>query len=342
MDSSTSALYRMCGQGARPPANYRAAAGPVLHADPVADGRDDAPAVAWFDLSGSRPDLEERGLRMTAAMAHRMRLGIDLELGPAVPPGPHFDYDAGPNLFLGRHGSGPLDVVWDTNVLIDYFQYGETLWNGEALPDTIDDEHGEQLEALQVVVSLWTVRDVRFHLLPRILEDAKRALSERNQANRVRALYEFANALTLATYYDDNPPQDAVASRSPSALARLLESLPSGADRLLVEDAVRRECACVPHAGQGCAEKTRTRDGRRAAPRESAGSARGTRRMWCTSLPTRSSAAGMADPRSAAHDAPDLGVAIEHSRLNARGGSRLPCSTRTTVIYRHAGSLRRE
>jgi hypothetical protein len=207
----------------------------------VTDDRDDAPEIAWFDLSGSRPDLEERGVEMTAAMSHRMRLGIDFELGPAIPPGPHFDYDAGPDLFLGRHGSGPLDVVWDTNVLIDYFQYGETLWNGDALPDTIDGEHGEQLEALQVVVSLWTVREIRFHLLPRILKDAKRVLSDRNYANRVRALDEFASALTLATYYDDDPPQDVVANHAPVALAQLLEALPGGADRLLVEDAVRRD-----------------------------------------------------------------------------------------------------
>lgn len=210
------------------------------HADRVADDSEYVPAIAWFDLTGSRPELEERGLDMTAAMSLRMRLGIEADLVPAVPAGPHFDYDTGPDLFLGRHGSGPLDVVWDTNVLIDYFEYGETLWNGDALPDTIAGEHGEQLEALQVVVSPWTVRDIRFHLLPRILEDAKRALSERNRANRVRALDDFANALTLATFYDDEgEPEDVVSYRPIDALAELLEALPSGADRLLVEDAVR-------------------------------------------------------------------------------------------------------
>jgi hypothetical protein len=35
-----------------------------------------------------------------------------------------FFYENCPELFLGRAGYGPLRIAWDTNVLIDYAEFG--------------------------------------------------------------------------------------------------------------------------------------------------------------------------------------------------------------------------
>ena len=62
-----------------------------------------------------------------------------------VPPvGPHFVYDHAPGLFLARRGEGPLEVVWDTNVLVDYLQYGAAMWEGKPLD--APDGYLEELE----------------------------------------------------------------------------------------------------------------------------------------------------------------------------------------------------
>lgn len=67
-----------------------------------------------------------------------------------LPEGPYFVYEHGPGLFLGRTGEGPLQAVWDTNILIDYLKYGATMWDGEDL--AVDDEaYRAELEALHIL-----------------------------------------------------------------------------------------------------------------------------------------------------------------------------------------------
>ena len=38
-----------------------------------------------------------------------------------------FFYENCPEIFLGRVGYGPLRVAWDTNVLIDYAEFGDLM-----------------------------------------------------------------------------------------------------------------------------------------------------------------------------------------------------------------------
>jgi len=90
---------------------------------------------------------------------------------------------------------GPLHVVWDTNLLIDYFEHGRALWEDE-LPDGLGD-YGDELEALQLIFAVWVIRDLRFHIVPRVLVDAKRKLGKRRLGERIKALEKFAAALSL-------------------------------------------------------------------------------------------------------------------------------------------------
>lgn len=155
-----------------------------------------------------------------------------------VPEGPHFVYDQAPSLFLGRSGRGPLDVVWDTNVLVDYLTQGPAMWEGEPL--NVEEEYGAQLEGLQLLIQLWEVREVRFRLFDRSIDDARRILEVERRQRRARAVDEFAAALRLSAYGDadderDPDPQDPLPLWvPPTTRDAALEAVPEGADRELV------------------------------------------------------------------------------------------------------------
>jgi hypothetical protein len=156
------------------------------------------------------------------------------------PVGPHFDYQDGPSLFLGRKGVGPLHVAWDTNLLIDYFEHGRALWEGASLPATVAGSYGEELEGLQLVMGLWVIRDIRFHVMPRVVTDGKTHLSEAVVARRRRAFAEFGLALSRVESGDevtDLPSRDGLLLLPERELHRAVEAVPSGADRALVTDA---------------------------------------------------------------------------------------------------------
>jgi hypothetical protein len=42
-----------------------------------------------------------------------------------------FLYKNCPELFLGREGYGHLRVAWDTNMLIDYAEFGDLMWEDD-------------------------------------------------------------------------------------------------------------------------------------------------------------------------------------------------------------------
>lgn len=156
-----------------------------------------------------------------------------------LPEGPWFQYALGPDLFLGRRGRGPLRIMWDTNLLIDYFEYGRQIWDGESLPESLPGEYGEELEGLQLLLSVWVLRDIRFTLPEGALDDAKRQMSGPRVQRRVRALAEFGSALEHVDweYADEDLPPLFLPARE---LERALASIPVGGDRRLVGEAVRR------------------------------------------------------------------------------------------------------
>jgi hypothetical protein len=140
-------------------------------------------------------------------------------------------------LFFGRRGSGPLIVVWDTNLLIDYFDHGRALWAGDSLPEILPSEQGEQLEALQLVMALWVLRDIRFRLLPGLMSDSRRALPPERVARRKAAWAQFCSAISLVAYDEEWVGEPLLLPAS--VLDAALRRVPAGKDRELVARAVR-------------------------------------------------------------------------------------------------------
>jgi hypothetical protein len=182
------------------------------------------------------PELEAFGIRLLNQVA---AVFLD-EMEPPelliAPIGPDFHYDSYPPLFLSRRGRGPLHVVWDTNLLIDFFEHGHALWE-VGLPEGLPD-YADELEALQFIIAVWVIRDIRFHVLPRVLIDAKRKLSQRRLAERAHALDQFAAALRLVGNDDpDGSGSGHQQIRFGHELTRVLDRVP-GSDQPLIRDAV--------------------------------------------------------------------------------------------------------
>lgn len=182
--------------------------------------------------------LEQIGLDLTNNTVRRIAMsGLTVDPPVEPPEGPHFHYDDAPSLFLRRRGRGPLWVAWDTNLLIDYFNHGVQLWNGDSLPDEVG-EAGEELEGLQVVMSLWVIRDIRFRIPEGVLDDSKRKpLSPERRARRLHAWKEFELALQLVA--DEEHGMPAPTNPVVGDLDDRLRTVPQGNDRRLVEEAVR-------------------------------------------------------------------------------------------------------
>lgn len=200
-------------------------------------GENDDVLVLFGDHEFSR--LERYGIRLVNATIRRLRAQIASPFG-GLPPveGPQFVYEQGPQVFLGRRGRGALHIAWDTNLLIDYFEHGRALWEGESLPELLPGEHGEQLEALQIIVTLWVLRDIRFHILPRTITDSKRKdLSPERREQRLTAWREFCAAVSIVADEDEYRGETLILPRS--ELDRALAGVPAGNDRELVAAAVR-------------------------------------------------------------------------------------------------------
>jgi hypothetical protein len=192
-------------------------------------------SVAFFPYGD--PELEAHGVHLLSRISRRLREAMEPPRLTLMPPGPGFDYAFCPSLFAGREGYGPLEVVWDTNVLIDYFQYGRALWQGDSMPDL--GEYGEELEALQLIVAVWVIREMRFHILPRVLVDAKRKLSEERFYERADALDNFVTALRLVGSEADDvgAPNHGPLLKGNAGFRRVLSRIPAE-DRPFVADAV--------------------------------------------------------------------------------------------------------
>jgi len=204
------------------------------HGGPADTGR---VSVTW--LAGPE---EERGVRLAQSSITRLhRCGLDVGRPAESPEGPHFRYDTGPGLFLGRSGRGPLTVAWDTNLLLDYFEHGARMWAGASLPDGVPAEHGAELEALQLLISLWVLRDIRFVIPPAVVGDSRRKpLPVRRRARRMGAWREFESALALVAA-PEVPAAPARTRLASGALQAVLRPVPAGNDRGLVEYALTHD-----------------------------------------------------------------------------------------------------
>ncbi|MES4889231.1 hypothetical protein [Streptomyces sp. NPDC096012] len=174
----------------------------------------------------------------------------------------HFDYASAPHLFLYRRGVGPLQMAWDTNVLIDYLNFGNALWNGHDL-DIDDPEYAKQVHAIgRIMDPHYCFWDIRIHLFDEILNDAKRALCIERRSRREHALERFARALMYVEWgegdeneegslmgegWESEHGQEPLFEIEPSAQTpipeyqSLLAALPNGHDRILVKEAVDRD-----------------------------------------------------------------------------------------------------
>ena len=152
--------------------------------------------------------------------------------------GPDFDYRESSLMFAGRVGRGPLRVAMDTNLLIDYFEHGHAMWAGESVAKAHVGEYGEHLEALQLILAVWVLRDIEFVMLKESLRDSKRRklaphLDKRNR----KAWMEFYSALTHSPHYSADRA-DAAQRLHPRLVDRVIEAVPAGGDQRLVRAAL--------------------------------------------------------------------------------------------------------
>lgn len=195
----------------------------------------DAP-IAAFLLPDSFGAAIGSTLATSVSRSLREVITIPAEHHPVQ--GPQFVYEASPSLFHGRRGRGPLRVAWDTNLLIDYFEHGGSMWEATATPDWSDLAYASELEALQIIIATWVLRDIRFYVLPETITDAKRSLGERRMSQRVTAFREFANAIRVIEAHDDGREAPPLVLPD-SALYAALRTVPPGGDRRLIESALR-------------------------------------------------------------------------------------------------------
>lgn len=162
---------------------------------------------------------------------------------PTVIEGPHFVYSLSPRLFSGRPGRGPLEVVWDTNILIDYLTHGHDPWDERGWQVT-DDEYAAELDGLAQFLNLWMRRDIRIRVLDRSITDAKKTLARERQMTRARAVDEIAAALRLDGWADegrDNRHDAAPWQHRSAVIEAALQRIPAGADRELVRECLQAD-----------------------------------------------------------------------------------------------------
>lgn len=88
-------------------------------------------------------------------------------------------------------------MAWDTNILIDYAEFGDLMWeeDREFDPPISEPRYREELIALDTIVQLWMMRDIRVRAPERQIFDAKRELDEAQWELRERQLHHFLAAL---------------------------------------------------------------------------------------------------------------------------------------------------
>jgi hypothetical protein len=103
-----------------------------------------------------------------------------------------FQYEDCPEVFSGRNGYGALRVAWDTNILIDYAKYGQLIWaEDEFNPSVSEERYQEELIALNEIMNLWMLRDIRIRMPLRQIWDAKLRLDNKPEELWEREIEQF-------------------------------------------------------------------------------------------------------------------------------------------------------
>lgn len=197
--------------------------------------------VEYLHVYAAGDDLvaEQQAIELVKVVSHVLAIS---GFGPKETPdvhieGPHFVYENEPTLFSYRGGYGPLNIAWDTNLLIDYFNHGAALWRGEELVGS-EPTHSEQLEALQVIMALWVLRDIRMAILPGTVVDSRKAqVPADRQRRRSQALHQFFAAIDVIA--GDSTPILPPLLLPANHLDEATLVVPEGGDRHLVRAAVR-------------------------------------------------------------------------------------------------------
>lgn len=150
--------------------------------------------------------------------------------------GPDFDYDHSIPLFSGRTGKGPLLVTWDTNLVIDFLEHGELVLSGRSVTDMVSQaDFAEELEALQIILALWCVRDIRLRISDITLRDSKKKpLTTSQISNRLNA---YRNFLMSLNEFGPSPSSPFNIDAN-DELEKALDCVPDGNDRALVRDSI--------------------------------------------------------------------------------------------------------
>jgi hypothetical protein len=194
-------------------------------------------------MSHSSPDGDEGQLSFPFQVQR-----VDLPLQPneySLAPaddgcleGGGFFYENCPEVFLGRSGYGPLRIAWDTNILIDYAEFGHLMWDEDRDfdPGVSEPRYLEELHALNTIVTLSEVRDIRARAPQRQIYDAKRSLTVDQWEIRATQLHHLLASLTCIEL--DKDIQENVEPFDPLPE----ESANSDWDESLVHEAVATGC----------------------------------------------------------------------------------------------------
>lgn len=148
-----------------------------------------------------------------------------------------YDYARAPELFLGRSGTGPLRVAWDTNVLIDYASLSPAVWEDDSDASS-QSNHGRlsnEQSALVDLMHIWMVRDIRIHVFARQLDDFRTELSDDRLELRTRQVEQIQSALGCLGHGTD-------LERSWFPLEVGCTGTPPGMDTELIELSVNAGC----------------------------------------------------------------------------------------------------
>ena len=206
--------------------------------------------TAVMDGMGEHRRLEEYGLELIRHAHILLRYVLfdqpddpaTMAMAAGTPRGPEFDFTTSHFIFAGRRGFGPLYIALDTNILIDYFKHGAAIWTDGKFPDDMEEDLQSELECLQFIFALWVIRDIRFVVLPEVVDDAKKKLVQEKRRQRIRALIEFTHALQLVSAVDpeEEISRDGLLNLPDSIKDAALAKVPTGLDQRMVAAAHRR------------------------------------------------------------------------------------------------------